>query len=91
MAASEQFHRRFGVADRRLVAGSELARHSQSAEPIMEQSIHAAKQHTPWNKGKLVGQKAPLKLKDIWAIRVRLQIGDERVNLLCSILRSIAN
>jgi hypothetical protein len=29
---------------------------------------------TPWNKGKLVGQKAPLKLKEIWAIRVRLQI-----------------
>lgn len=28
----------------------------------------------PWNKGKLVGQKAPLKVKDIWAIRVRLQI-----------------
>jgi len=28
----------------------------------------------PWNKGKLVGQKAPLKLKEIWAIRVRLQL-----------------
>lgn len=28
----------------------------------------------PWNKGKLVGQKAPLTLRDIWAIRVRLQI-----------------
>ena len=28
----------------------------------------------PWNKGKLVGQKAPLKIKDIWAIRVRLQL-----------------
>lgn len=28
----------------------------------------------PWNKGKLTGQKAPLKPKDIWAIRVRLQI-----------------
>ena len=28
-----------------------------------------------WNKGKIVGQKAPLKLKDIWAIRVRLQLG----------------
>ncbi|MCP1603734.1 hypothetical protein J2T46_001664 [Pseudomonas citronellolis] len=28
--------------------------------------------HQPWNKGKLVGQKAPLRLKDIWAIRVRL-------------------
>ena len=30
--------------------------------------------HTPWNKGKLVGQKAPLRLRDIWAIRVRLQL-----------------
>src|ERR1700682_2874906 len=28
----------------------------------------------PWNKGKLVGQKNPLKLKEIWAIRIRLQI-----------------
>ena len=27
----------------------------------------------PWNKGKIVGQKAPFKLKDIWALRVRLQ------------------
>jgi integrase len=43
---------------------------------IMEQFTHAATQHVPWNKGKLVGQKAPLKLKDIWAIHVRLQIGN---------------
>lgn len=28
----------------------------------------------PWNKGKIVGQKAPFKLKDIWALRVRLQL-----------------
>jgi integrase len=28
----------------------------------------------PWNKGKLVGQKAPFKLKEVWAIRVRLQL-----------------
>jgi integrase len=27
----------------------------------------------PWNKGKLVGQKPPLKPKDIWAIRICLQ------------------
>lgn len=27
-----------------------------------------------WNQGKLIGQKPPLKLKDIWAIRVRLQL-----------------
>jgi hypothetical protein len=30
----------------------------------------------PWNKGKLIGQKPPLKLKEIWAIRIRLQILD---------------
>jgi integrase len=24
----------------------------------------------PWNKGKLLGQKPPLKLKEIWAIRI---------------------
>jgi site-specific recombinase XerC len=28
----------------------------------------------PWNKGKLVGQKAPFKLREIWAIRVWLQL-----------------
>jgi site-specific recombinase XerC len=33
-------------------------------------SVH----HEPWNKGKIVGQKAPFKLKDIWALRVRLQM-----------------
>ena len=35
-----------------------------------------AHHHEPWNKGKLTGQKVPLKLKDIWAIRVRLQLTD---------------
>jgi integrase len=28
----------------------------------------------PWNKGKLLGQKPPLKQKEIWAIRIRLQL-----------------
>ena len=28
----------------------------------------------PWNKGKLVGHKPPLKLKEIWAIRIRLEL-----------------
>lgn len=31
-------------------------------------------QFAPWNKGKLVGQKTPLRLSDIWSIRVRLQL-----------------
>jgi integrase len=31
-------------------------------------------QNAPWNKGRLTGQKRPLKPKDVWAIRVRLQL-----------------
>ena len=34
-----------------------------------------------WNKGRLVGQKPPLKPKDIWAIRVRLQLSNDIRNL----------
>jgi len=30
--------------------------------------------YVPWNKGKLTGQKPPLKLKKIWAIRIHLQL-----------------
>lgn len=36
---------------------------------------------SPWNKGKLVGQKASLKLRDIWAIRVRLELANRRREL----------
>lgn len=35
---------------------------------------HYSHRAEPWNKGKLVGQKRPLKLKEIWGIRIRLQI-----------------
>ena len=27
----------------------------------------------PWNKGKLIGQKSPLSMQDIWSIRMKLQ------------------
>ena len=30
--------------------------------------------HIPWNKGKLMGQKPPLKVKDIWRIRTNLEM-----------------
>ncbi len=40
----------------------------------MEYLASSRPQGEPWNKGKLVGQKRPLKLKEIWAIRVRLQL-----------------
>ena len=44
-----------------------------------------SEQWIPWNKGKLVGQKSPLKPQQVWAIRVRLQLAR------CSTLQSIAN
>jgi len=43
----------------------------------MESNVTALPR-APWNKGKLVGQKAPFKPKEIWAIRVKLQL-DEKV------------
>lgn len=36
---------------------------------------------SPWNKGRLVGQKAPLKQKEIWAIRIRLQLAEKTRDL----------
>ncbi len=34
-----------------------------------------------WNRGKLMGQKPPLKLKEIWSIRIRLQMSKRRRDL----------
>ena len=45
------------------------------------ESIAKTAPREPWNKGKIVGQKAPFKTKDIWALRVRLQI-DSRLREL---------
>jgi integrase len=40
----------------------------------MDQELQTEKKCVPWNKGKLIGQKSPLKLKEIWAIHIRLQL-----------------
>ena len=29
---------------------------------------------TPWNKSKLIGQKPPFKINEIWSIRIRLEL-----------------
>ncbi len=45
-----------------------------NAGSSLNRSICIASHHRePWNKGKLVGQKAPLRLKEIWAFRIRRQ------------------
>src|ERR1039457_5245434 len=47
----------------------------------MDQTNVVAQHREPWNKGKLVVQKTPFKLKEIWAIRIRLQMGDHTRDL----------
>src|SRR5476649_27741 len=55
-----------------------MATLAHSRVPFKEviMNIHAedSSPRIPWNKGKLVGQKAPLRISEIWAIRVRLEI-----------------
>jgi integrase len=42
----------------------------------MDASACRTERKDPWNKGRLLGQKQPLKLKEIWAIRIRLQLAE---------------
>ena len=41
--------------------------HAQNITSVISHQI-------PWNKDRIIGLKPPLKLKDIWAIRIRLQL-----------------
>lgn len=48
-----------------------------SKENPIKPDINEAKPLFPWKKERLVGQKAPLKLKEVWAIRIRLQLAEK--------------
>jgi hypothetical protein len=46
----------------------------------------------PWNKGKLIGAKPPLRPKHVWSIRTKLQIADrKRATWRCSTWQSTAS
>jgi integrase len=47
----------------------------------MTHALFFKAKNEPWNKGMIIGPKSPLKLKDVWAIRVRLQISGDVRNL----------
>jgi len=47
----------------------------------MKSNTEISRTLVPWNKGRLIGQKAPLKLKEIWAIRIRLQLAEKARDL----------
>ena len=57
-----------------------MARAAAGAVGIKEAVMHppiatlVGSTRGPWNKGQLIGQKRPLKPKEVWAIRVRLQL-----------------
>lgn len=47
----------------------------QSSPTTAEQSAPIIKRR-PWNRGRLIGQKPPLKMREVWAIRTRLQLAN---------------
>ncbi len=51
----------------------------------MNNQINTTASKTPWNKGKIVGQKPALKLKELWEIRIRLKWPEIFENWLYSI------
>ena len=57
----------------------------------METTTTATCRRTAWNKGKLIGQKAPLKLKEIWQSGFGCSSNVERENWRYSTWRSTAN
>ena len=49
--------------------------------PDNEAYLLVAASRTPWNKGKLIGAKPPLRPKHVWAIRTRLMIEERSRDL----------
>ena len=47
----------------------------------MENPVSPPRRRDPWNKARLIGQKRPLKPKDVWTIRVRLQLEGRKRDL----------
>jgi hypothetical protein len=58
---------------------------------IEAQAMPSKPRREPWNKGKLIGQKPPLRAKHVWSIRARLQIEGQTRDLRCSIWQSTAS
>ena len=48
---------------------------------VQAKTISPTLRRAPWNKGKLIGQKPPLRPKHVWAIRTRLQMDGQSRDL----------
>ena len=62
-------------------AGNPIAADRTAAKELDMPFDHTQGKWIPWNKGKLVGQKAPLKPQEVWSIRVRLQLAGKKRDL----------
>ena len=62
---------------KRPFAGITMDSFHSPKERLMDTVTKSRERGAPWNKSKLLGQKPPLKLKEIWAIRVRLQLSHQ--------------
>jgi hypothetical protein len=69
------------------IAGRRMTSAAEGVDGIREAIMHTAipsyvgSAKAPWNKGRLIGQKRPLRPKEVWAIRVRLQLEQRRRDL----------
>ena len=45
----------------------------------------------PWNKGKMIGSKPPLRIKNVWSIRTKLQVDGRLRDLAMFNWRSTAS
>jgi hypothetical protein len=69
------------------IAGRPMTSAAEGVDGIRRQIMHTAIQSyvgfakAPWNKARLIGQKRPLRPKEVWAIRVRLQLEQRRRDL----------
>ena len=57
------------------------ANHSEAEHPeeALQDTGRTKEKPVPWNRDRLIGQKPPLTLQEVWSIRIRLQInGKER-------------
>ena len=48
---------------------------------ILHEELTMRKHRAAWAKGRLLGQKPPLKPKEIWSPRIRLQLADKARDL----------
>ena len=56
-----------------------------------ENTVLTKPRRVPWNKGKLIGAKPPLRPKHVWSIRTKLQVEGRTRDLAMFNLASIAS